>query len=656
MSAARARRLVLLLLLPVALLWVVHLLSRQWGTALPPQVVRLTQALLLQGSALDPAQVPGAIKASEGAQGELTSSTGAVSPDSPLQALPLQIHASEAPGPKWLAMDFTLARQAEQPYWLVIQHRPAASIYLDGQLLAHSSMGQGFSADDEDDMAQRGLLLAGRRMQVSIPPALLGAGTHRLSVRLARPGFEGAGLSAPLLGPAPQMRALQEGRRFWQVMRVTTALAGLAIGLFMVLVWLALRQEWLYGVTGLFCLCLALLLSPYLLNGALLPAPWWRLLLDVTDVVAKGLLLFLVARLTGNEARWPLKVVGAYLVLGTLIDAAAAAMGWRWTDFTTWWPWWALGSRFLVVLAAALIAARAALASREAAPLVGALAVALSGWVWLYVSYFSLVASQQLSIVDLNVVGHAVLIAMAGVALQRRFIGSLKDQAQARTVLERALEERTRELQARWQELQDSERQRTAAQERERLLQEMHDGLGSQLVTARLSAERGVPSEALVEVLDDCIREMRLTVDALAVTDGDLTLLLANLRHRMGPRLGAAGLALDWQLVDVPLVPVLRGTGGRELIRIVQECLGNVIHHAGASRVRFATQLDEDGAGVSLLITDDGCGLPEQRREGNGLRGMRRRAERISARIEWRAPTDSPGATGTELVVWLPLR
>ncbi len=643
MGAARARRLALLLVLPVALLWGVHRLSQQYGTALPPQVLRLAEARLLSGSAVDPRAVPGAV-------------SGPMEAEASSHHLPVQIRESEAPGPLWFAIDFQMPRAAEQPHWLVIQHRPAASIYLDGQLLAHSSMGRGFTAEDEDDFAQRGLLLAGRRMQVSIPPALLGEGDHRLSVRLVRPGFEGAGLSAALLGPAPQMRALQEGRRFWQVLRVTTALGGVAIGLFMVLVWLALRQEWLYGVTGLFCICLALLMSPYLLNGALLPAPWWRVVLDVADVVSKGLLLFLVTRLNGYPWRWVLWVVVAYLGLGVVIDSTAAVLSWSWTNFGTVWPWWALGSRCLILLLAVVIAAKAALESRAAAPLVGALAVALSTWVWLYVSYFALVASQQLSVVDINVVGHAVLIAMAGVALQRRFVGSLRDQALARVVLERALEARTRELQTRWQELQDSERQRTAAEERERLLQEMHDGLGSQLVTARLSAERGVPSETLVEVLDDCIREMRLTVDALAVTDGDLTLLLANLRHRMGPRLAAGGLTLDWQLADVPLVPVLRGTGGRELIRIVQEGLSNVIHHAHATRVRFATRVDDDGGGVTLLITDNGLGLSEQRREGHGLRGMRRRAERISARIEWRAPSDSTEGPGTELAVWLPLR
>ncbi len=685
------RRLVLLVALPLLTLWAVHLFSQHYGTAMPPQVLRLTEARLLPGDALDPAQIRGALpdprvktgpRADPGVAGRPPEAAASSIVSRPLDptatptpmpstrpttptvslapghvvALPVQIHDTDAPGPLWFALDFRLEQAAEVPYWLVIQHRPAATVYLDGQLIATSSRGIGYAAEDEDDLAQRGLLLAGRRLQVSMPPAMLAAGDHRLSLRLARPGFEGAGLSAPLIGPAEQIRSLQEGRRFWQVIRVTTALAGLVIGAFMLMVWLALRQEWLYGVTGLFCFCTALLLSPYLLNGALFPAPWWRVTLDLADVLSKAGLLFLVARLSGIGSRWPEKMALAYLVLGTVIDGAAAFLGWSWTDFHHPWPWWALGSRLVVLLAAAALATRAALMTGRLAHLIGACAVALSGWVWLYVSWFALVLSRQMSVVDINVVGHGVLIAIAGVALQRRFVGSLRDEAMARVRLEQALDARTRELQDRWEDLQDSERQRSAAQERERLLQEMHDGLGSQLVTARLCAERGVPSQSLVDQLDECIREMRLTVDALAVTDGDLTLLLANLRHRMGPRLQDAGLELDWQLTDVPLLPTLRGTGGRELIRIVQEALSNIIHHAGATRVRFSTRVDEARGQVLLSIIDNGRGMAADLRQGNGLRGMRRRAERISAQIDWRAPEDAPVEGGTELLLCLPLR
>jgi len=610
----------------------IHLFSQHYLTALPSEVMRFDQALIQYGEAPAPAALDAVT----------------------LQQLPLQITAADTPDLLWFYIDFKLAAAADQPYWLSLQHRPAAAVFLDGKLLAQSGQGGGQSANDEGDLAQRGLLLAGRRLQVSVPPALLDAGPHRLSVRLTREAFESAGLSAVLLGPAAHMRALQEGRQLWQGLRVLTVLGGLILGLFMVLVWLALRQEWLNGVTGLYCLLAALLLSPHLLNGALLPAPWWRGVLDLADVLSKALMLFLVARLSVWPQAWPTRLVLVYLALALPIDGWAAYQGYSWTDFSQLWPWWALPSRALMLIAATGLACCAALHSGRRVHAIGACAVALSAWIWAYVSYFALLAPQRLAVVDVNVLGYAVLITLAGVAVQRRFVASLRAQAEARINLEQALAQRTAELQARWKQLQISEQQRGVAQERERLLQEMHDGLGSQLLMARLEAERGAGSEALVGLLNDCIDEMRLTVDALAVPDGDLTLLLANLRHRLGSRLAAAGLVLDWQLADVPLVPCLAGTGGRELVRIVQEALSNIVQHAQASRVRFTTRLEPGGRAVSLVIADNRRGMPAVLSQGQGLRNMTRRAQRIGAEIDW-GVSDEAEATGTALRLVLPL-
>lgn len=624
------------LLLPLLLMGAVHLLSQRYSTALPPQVLRLSQAQLL------PAE---------------TSLPPESRADTPRLQLPQQINESEARGPLWFGLDFKLEEAAREPYWLSLQHRPGASVYLDGLLLAQSGLGGGHAGEDEGDLAERGLLLAGRRLQVSIPPALLGAGPHQISVKLARPGFEGAGLSALLLGPATQMRDLQDGRRLWQALRVSTSLVGLVIGLFLLLVWLALRQEWLNGVTGLYCLLAALLLSPYLFNGAPLPSPWWRVLLDLADVLSKALMLFLVARLLGWPRRWPERLALGYAMLGLPLDGWAAFQGWAWTDFSHPWPWWALGSRAVVLAVALGLSATMAMRTGRPAHIIGACAVALSVWTWAYVSYFALIVQQQQQVVDVNVIGYALLIAMAGFALQRRFVASLRAQARARAELEQALAARSAELEARWLELQVSEKQRTAAEEREHLLQEMHDGLGSQLLMARLGAENGMEPQDLVGLLNDCIDEMRLTVDALAIPDGDLTLLLANLRHRLGSRLTAAGLQLDWQLADTPLLPALAGTGGRELVRIVQEALSNIIHHAGATRVRFATRVEPDGQTVSLVISDNGRGMRADATPGQGLRNMRKRARRIGAQISWATPEGVADSErpGTELRLLLAL-
>jgi signal transduction histidine kinase len=190
---------------------------------------------------------------------------------------------------------------------------------------------------------------------------------------------------------------------------------------------------------------------------------------------------------------------------------------------------------------------------------------------------------------------------------------------------------------------------RHAATERERLLQEMHDGLGSRLVAAKITAQRStLAPQAVVRMFDDLLQEMRLTVDALSVDDGDLAVLLANLRHRLGPRLHDAGLELDWQVADTPLVPALQGAGGRDLVRIVEEALSNVMHHAGATRVRIATGVGTSG--ILVTIADDGRGLPPSPTPGRGMNNVRSRAARLGASVEWLSAPEG----GTELRLRFP--
>lgn len=621
--AQRARQLALALLLPFVLLGLIHTLSQVFSTATPAQVLRLDQARHV----LDEGVMP--------PQGEAAQAV----------ELPMSADADELAQASWFLLDFSLAQPAGEPYLLRLQHRPGLSVFLNGQLLAHSGVG------DELEQTQRGLLLGSHDVLVNVPPALLPAGVHRLALRLAAPGFEGATLSEVYVGPSSRMTRLHELRRFWQSARALTIFAGVVLGLFMLMLWGALRQEWLNGVTGVYCLSAALLLSPYLFTSPPLPSPWWRMLLDAADIVSKALMLFLTARLLGWKRRWPDRLALGFAALALPIDLLAAYHSLAWTDFQHPWPWWALCSRAVMLLCAWAMAAYAAWRRARWVNGMGGAALGLAALAWAYVGYFALIEPHRFKVMDVNVAGYAALIGMAAWVLQRRFSFSLLAQERARVELEAALAQRTAELEARYRDLQQSEQLRMAAQERERLLQEMHDGLGSQLLMARLGVAQGMDAQAMSATLDACIDEMRLSVDALSVDDGDLALLLANVRHRLGPRLQAAGLQLDWQLADTPLLPCLMGAQGRELVRIVQEALSNVLHHAQATRVRIATSVQASLGCVQLRIEDDGHGMPARPDEGQGLRNMRKRAERLGARIEWRAGEDG----GTVLALCLPL-
>ncbi len=86
-----------------------------------------------------------------------------------------------------------------------------------------------------------------------------------------------------------------------------------------------------------------------------------------------------------------------------------------------------------------------------------------------------------------------------------------------------------------------------------------------------------------------------------------------------------------------------------EVVRIIQEALANVRKHSQAKTVRILLHSSEDGK-CSILVEDDGIGLPKDRPKPNkktgehiGLTVMKARAKRINGEIQF----DSDEGEGT---------
>ncbi|WP_114417795.1 sensor histidine kinase [Marinospirillum perlucidum] len=202
-------------------------------------------------------------------------------------------------------------------------------------------------------------------------------------------------------------------------------------------------------------------------------------------------------------------------------------------------------------------------------------------------------------------------------------------------------------------EKEQKQLQETSQQQREELLREMHDGLGSQLTTAVYSARNPVTKkEDLVAELQEALEDLRMMMDSLQSPGGNLATLLGQLRYRLGRRLQAAGLNLHWQVGDLPLEKDLTPRQALHLQRLVQEALANVIKHAQADEVRFEAHQTAD-RNIAIKICDNGQGfsLPPMTR-GRGLDNMRYRAKALDGRLEISSSTLKKG--GTCLLLLLP--
>lgn len=255
---------------------------------------------------------------------------------------------------------------------------------------------------------------------------------------------------------------------------------------------------------------------------------------------------------------------------------------------------------------------------------------------------------------------HPLIALAAAGALVTAIARALREARVLNLELEERVDEKRRALSASYARTAELERDRAIAAERERMMRDMHDGTGGQLVSALSLVETGeFRSEDLVATLRGALADLRLAIDSLDAGEADLLVLLAQARARLEPRLESHGVHFAWEVEDVPTPSHFGPEQTLHVLRVLQEAVTNVLKHARAKviTVRTGEAIDANGrACVWVEIADDGCGMrddPDAPRDGGGrgLRNMRRRAAEIGGTLEV-----SSDASGTRVRLSLPLQ
>lgn len=206
-------------------------------------------------------------------------------------------------------------------------------------------------------------------------------------------------------------------------------------------------------------------------------------------------------------------------------------------------------------------------------------------------------------------------------------------------------------LQTQFERVRELDRRQVVADERERLMRDMHDGVGGHLVSvlAMIEGGRSEPAQ-LSQAVRDALDDMRLMIDSLEPVDDDLNAVLASFRDRLAPRLRAAQVQLHVDVALLPPVPGLTPARVLHILRMLQEAVGNALRHGRARTLWIEARAQPDG--VHLSVRDDGIGFdPAQARPGRGLQNLRRRSEAVGARLQ----VDSRPGAGCRLAWVLPL-
>lgn len=471
---------------------------------------------------------------------------------------------------------------------------------------------------------------------------------NRLQLRIRVDAERRGGLSELLVGPQDEAYAAYWRSHMWRANGSMLVVAfSLVFGLLALVLWATQidsfhsdgpRRDRLYLLAGLAELSWAVAVCDALLESPPLPWPWWSAVPAAAAAAwACTMQLFCieVAAWQGRAwvrpfQRWLLLLMALSVVLPLLAAARALPLA-----LAAWHA--ALALTFLGFGAVFLWRALERQSRRSHRLVAGALLLNLLVGIWDLWNFRIAPGFPDNSLLRFSSLFFG--LSLASIVISRLRKASHAAGGMLITLSQRVTEKEA-ELHASYVRLEAQAREQERTAERSRILRDMHDGVGSHISLAirQLQSEVRSPPQAdhaeVLHTLRDALDQLKLSIDAIHLPDGDITALLANLRYRLEPRLAASGIALVWDVDLLPLQSGLDAACMRHLQFMLFEALSNVVQHARASEVRIQAHVDAHSQCVSVRVVDDGRGFdaPSQRRKG--LAAMQERAAFIGALLQ----------------------
>lgn len=474
----------------------------------------------------------------------------------------------------------------------------------------------------------------------TIPPNLLHAGQNRIDIALYGYPQEGLVLEPFHFGPAEILAPHYNWRFLTSAGMARFNLGFMAVaGIMLGIIWAARRSEAIYAVLATSCAFACIICIHFGFDTSAIGYRWWNLIWQVSVSIYVFLIFRFCNHYIGEDLK-PLETVSlvliaAELVVGSLVPATYL--------FDTLLLFKLHPSLLSFLVLAVLLGNRSKVDGSD-----------------LRIFFFFLSMSSAMGVYELYIIAvvdpgrnqhifQFMPLAMLCVCIWlviSRFMLSLRSYEELTGTLQQTVTSKTEELRLTYEKLGQAERLKAINDERQRIMLDLHDGIGGQLVNTLAYMQNNEKGDTVIKTaLEDALRDLSLMLDSLE-TDASISTLLGMLRTRLEALLAEHALEFEWLIDDEPQLPHPGPSQNLNLLRIVQESITNIIKHAEASIITVASDRN------SISIRDNGKGFdpaPDgRRRHGHGLVGMRRRAESIGAEFDLMS-----GADGTTVrLVW----
>lgn len=516
-------------------------------------------------------------------------------------------------GQGWYHVELTLPEKPSRLWSLYLPRvNMNASAYVNGQPI-------GSGGRFTEPMAHNW----NRPLWFSIPSSLLHKGVNQVDIRLAGYSNDGTGLNPIQAGDAETLEAAYQQRFNWQINGAVFSfflIAGMACMVFAL--WLQRRHETVYLMFVLCCAFSAMIALMFVVRDIPFShGVWYWLGHASVEGYVCSVALF-THRFLGIRRPRAERFIIAYYLAGITAIALAG------TDNLV--PHFALMHLGIMFLSFYVLITLFQHRKRERAAevwivMLALLASASFGYLDLYKLLFSRHENGPL----LFFIGPVLLGLAIVIVLLMRFVHTL-DQAEALNLeLNARVAEKSRELEETYQQLAELEKERAVSGERERIMRDLHDGLGGYLVSALAYSEKGDSSmQPLNNTLRAALGDLRLMIDSLESGPEDMASMLGSVRERLEASMASCGAALIWRVEADPCLPEHGASSALHLMRMVQEAFTNIVKHSQASEAYLRA------GGNFIEIADNGKGFDAANAaSGRGIGNMRQRASQIGVQF-----------------------
>jgi len=476
---------------------------------------------------------------------------------------------------------------------------------------------------------------------IPLPQALVQSTPLQLDITLYGGGSEGLDLQPFYYAPVRVLAPHQAWRFFWG-----PGLAHFAMGLMIVLassllvIWGFRRGDLEYLWLGLACAIATVFLSHY---GHGIPFggyKFWTMLWMLGVSLYVLLILKFLRRFLNFTPTWPERAhaiaLGSMCLVIMLCPPGYAFVLSMWSNILITVP-----SGFTVLMI--LWMNRSLLTPLDMRVFFGCLSIALALGVFEIYLLNTNIPTRTMHLFHLM----PLVMSLACLWLiLSRLIHSLRGYEALTTSLNGTIARKSAELEDSFAELAEVKRREAIAEERDRIMLDLHDGIGGQLVSTLAYMESSnAGDEKIRRALEDALRDLALMLDSMENHDSLVT-LLGMMRTRLEGLLSEHGIAFDWQVHGEPVLPNPGPSQSLRLARIVQEAITNVIKHAKANTITIYVDERE------IRISDNGKGFDldhrAQEHPSNGIANMRRRSATIGAEFDI---VSDPSGTNVSLLI-----